>query len=44
MNVEINPIAITSKAYNVHIANLIDHLLILDQKTFEADKASAGVA
>ena len=40
LEIEICPIAITAKSYNIHIANLVDHLLILDQKIFEADKTT----
>lgn len=39
MDLEINPIAIAADAYNIHIANLVEHLLMLDQKMFEADKS-----
>ena len=39
MDIEIIPIAIQLNHYNQNIANLIEHLLILDQKMFEADKA-----
>ncbi len=39
MDVEINPIAIPLKHYNQQIANLVEHLLALDHKLFEADKA-----
>jgi hypothetical protein len=38
MDVEINPIAIPLKHYNQQIANLVEHLLKLDQELFEADK------
>jgi len=38
MDVEIIPIAIQLKHYNQNIANLIEHLLTLDQELFEADK------
>jgi hypothetical protein len=46
MDVEINPIAIPLNHYNQNIANLIEHLLTLDQKMFEADKTNEpmGVA
>lgn len=39
MDLEINFIAIAANAYNVHIANLVEHLLKLDQDLFEADKS-----
>ncbi len=38
MDIEINPIAIQLKHYNQNIANLIEHLLTLDQEMFGADK------
>jgi len=38
MDIEINPIAISADLLNLRIANLVEHLLILDQKMFEADK------
>lgn len=38
LEMEINPIAIAADAYNVQIANLVEHLLMLDQKMYETDK------
>ena len=32
LETEINPIAITNESYNIRIANLVEHLLILDDK------------
>ena len=40
MDLEINFIAIATVAYKVQIANLVEHLLILDQEMFEADKST----
>lgn len=44
IDLEICSIAISTGEYNIRMANLVDHLLILDQKMFETDKAAAGVA
>ncbi len=32
LEIEINPIAITAESYNIRIANLVEHLLYLDDK------------
>ncbi len=32
LEIEISPIAISTESYNLHIANLIEHLLTLDVK------------
>jgi len=32
LETEINPIAISTESYNIRIANLVDHLLMLDVK------------
>jgi hypothetical protein len=40
LDIEINPIAISAHSYNLHIANLVEHLLTLDQKMFEAHKTT----
>lgn len=40
MDIEIIPIAIQLNHYNQNIANLIDHLLTLDQEMFGADKTN----
>lgn len=44
--IEIQPIAITTQNYNLQIANLVEHLLLIDQKLFHADKSgdSKGAA
>lgn len=44
LNIEIEdcPIAISVAEYNMRIANMVDHLLMLDQKMFEADKSDMG--
>jgi len=38
--VEIIPIAIPLNSFNLHIANLVEHLLLIDQKMFPNDNAS----
>lgn len=40
LDTEVIPIAISARSYNLRIANLVEHLLILDQKMFETDKAT----
>jgi hypothetical protein len=40
LEIEVSPIAITATSYNLHIANLVEHLLALDQKMFETDKTT----
>jgi hypothetical protein len=32
LEIEFNPIAITTESYNLHIANLVEHLLYLDAR------------
>lgn len=46
LNIEIKdcPIAISVAEYNMRIANMVDHLLMLDQKMFEVDKTDMGAA
>lgn len=39
MDVEIIPIAIPHNLYNRHIANLIEQLLLIDEKLNPADKS-----
>jgi hypothetical protein len=46
IDTEVIPIAISAQSYNLRIANLVEHLLALDQKMFETDKSihSKGAA
>lgn len=41
MDVEVIPIAIATKSYNLHIANLVECLLLLDQEMFDADNTNS---
>ncbi len=37
-SIEIIPIAIPLNSFNLHIANLVEHLLLIDEKMFLNDK------
>jgi len=39
-SIEIIPIAIPLSTYNLHIANLVEHLLLIDEKMFVNDKTT----
>lgn len=44
MDVEIIPIAIPLEDYEIHIANLIEALLLIDEKLNPSEKSSPEVA